>query len=165
MADLIFCQRDIPRDEWRYGFRTSAATGCGWVAVHNALILMGEKSQPETIIRHLERQVPLLHGNAGTLALGPYWYFRSRGFRTKHTACCDRFDDALKEAGTGVLFYYWRNKWRFGAHFVAVQYREGKFWGYNTYKNSTGPDFYGHSLEDFLKKRKYFGAVLTVVQK
>lgn len=165
MADLIFCQRDIPRDEWRYGFRTSAATGCGWVAVHNALTLMGEASEPEQIIHHLERQVPLLHGNAGTLALGPYWYFRSRGFRTAHTACNDRFDARLKAAGTGVLFYYWRSKWKLGAHFVAVTCRDGKFWGYNTYKNSTGPDFYGDSLEDFLKKRKYFGAVLTTVEK
>ena len=41
-----------------------------------------------------------------------------------------------------------------------VQYKDGKFTGYNTYKNSTGPDLYGESLDGFLKKRGYFGCVL-----
>ena len=63
-----------------------------------------------------------------------------------------------------MLFYYWRNKWKFGAHFVAAQYRDGKFYGYNTYRNSTGPDPYGPSLENFLKEKKYFGAVLTGIR-
>ena len=40
MDDLIYCQRDIPNDQWRYGLRTSADTGCGWVATYNALRLM-----------------------------------------------------------------------------------------------------------------------------
>ena len=29
MHDLIYCQRDITKDQWRYGLRTSAAVGCG----------------------------------------------------------------------------------------------------------------------------------------
>ena len=165
MDDLIYCQKAIPKDQWRYGFRSSAATGCGWIATYNALRLMGMEAQPEQLIRYFERQVPLLQGNAGTLALAPYWYFRSRGFRTEHTACTSRFDELAKGSEVCVLFYYWRSKWRFGAHFVAVQYRDGKFFGYNTYRNSTGPDFYCPSLEKFLKEKKYFGAVLTGIRK
>ena len=29
MDDLIYNQTKIPKDQWRYGLRSSAATGCG----------------------------------------------------------------------------------------------------------------------------------------
>lgn len=164
MNDLIYCQHHIPREKWRYGLRSSSATGCGWISIYNTLHLMGRPAEPEGIIRHLQRQVPLLHGNAGTLALGPCWYFRHHGFQAEHSACPERFDEMVKASDGAIIFFYWRGKWRIGAHFAAVQYRDGIFWGYNTYKNSTGPDCLGRSLEQFLKARHYFGAVLTVVK-
>ena len=43
MKDLIYCQHDIPKDELRYGLRTSAATGCGWIATYNALRILGKR--------------------------------------------------------------------------------------------------------------------------
>ena len=52
---------------------------------------------------------------------------------------------------------------RLGAHFVAVRREEQGFVGYNTYSNSRGPDFYGESLEGYLKKQGFFGCVLTKV--
>ena len=45
MVDLIYNQKKIPKDQWRYGFRSSAATGCGWIATYNALQLMGSISK------------------------------------------------------------------------------------------------------------------------
>ena len=50
-----------------------------------------------------------------------------------------------------------------GAHFAALHHTEKGFIGYNTYRNSTGADNYGSSLVDFLRKRKYFGAVLLAI--
>lgn len=164
MDDLIYCQRDIPKEQWRYGLRTSAATGCGWIATYNALRLLGCEAEPEALIRYYERQVPLLHGNAGTLALAPVWYFRRHGFGVEHTSCYDRFDDLAKKSDVCLLFYYWRRKWKIGAHFVALEHRDGRFIGYNTYRNSAGPDSYGHSLEAFLRQKKYFGAVLIGIR-
>ena len=29
--DLIYNQRQIPAEQWRYGLRSSAAVGCGWI--------------------------------------------------------------------------------------------------------------------------------------
>ena len=66
MNELIYCQREIPRGELRYGFRASAETGCGWIATYNALRLLGKRADKEEIIRYYERQLPLVHGNAGT---------------------------------------------------------------------------------------------------
>ena len=47
---------------------------------------------------------------------------------------------------------------------MAVEYRDGRFVGYNTYTNSTGPDHYGDSLDEFLKRKGYFGAVLIGIK-
>ncbi len=160
MNDLICCQRDIPKKQWRYGFRSSAATGCGWIAAYNALRLMGYSPEPEELIAAFERQLPLIHGSFGTTVLAPAVFFMRRGFSVEYLSRLDRFDEVAKRSNVCILFYHWRNKWKFGAHFVALQHTPEGFIGYNTYRNSKGPDIYGQSLSEFLKKKKYFGAVL-----
>lgn len=164
MNDLIYNQHDIPREQWRYGLRTSAATGCGWIAVYNALRLLHYRADPEALIRYFERQLPLIHGNAGTSIPGPAIFFKQQGFPVELTAKREKFDELAKNSDVCILFYRWRRKLRLGAHFVAVQYAGGKFTGYNTYKNSTGPDDYGTSLAEFLKKKNYFGPVLIGIR-
>lgn len=164
MNDLIYNQTKIPREQWRYGFRTSAATGCGWVATYNALRLMGYRAKPEELIRYYEHQFPLVHGNAGTSILGPALFFQKHGFPVETLSVTERFDEAAKTADVCILFYYWRKKYKIGAHFVTVQYKDGKFTGYNTFHTSDGPDDYGTSLENFLKQRKFFGPVLIAIK-
>lgn len=164
MDDLIYNQTKIPREQWRYGFRTSAATGCGWIATYNALRLMGYRAKPEALIRYYERQFPLVHGNAGTSILGPALFFQKHGFPVETLSVRERFDEAAKKADVCILFYYWRKKYKFGAHFVTVRYCDGKFIGYNTFRSSDGPDNYGESLEKFLKQRKFFGPVLIAIK-
>ena len=164
MEELIYCQQDIPKEQWRYGLRTSAATGCGWIATYNALKLMGMEEDPETLIAFYERQLPLIHGNLGTTILAPAIYFKKRGFRVDWTACNDKFDAMARESRVCILFYRWRKMWQLGAHFVALHHTPSGFVGYNTYRNSKGPDRYGKSLEGFLKDRKYFGAVLIGIR-
>ena len=161
MHDYFYNQRKIPPKKLRYGFRSSAATGCGWIAVYNALLLLGLHVRPEKLIRYFERQLPLINGNLGTFLFGPALYFKSRGFRVSLTFRRKNFDRVLQDSDAGILFYYWRRKWRFGAHFVAVCCKNGEFIGYNTFSNSDGPDHYGQSLEAFIKQKKYFGALLT----
>lgn len=165
MEDLIYCQRDVPKDKWRYGFRATAATGCGWIATHNALLLLGEKAEPEELIRFYERQLPLIHGNLGTTILAPAFYFKKKGYRVAWTACNDRFDQMAKHSDACILFYRWHKKWKIGAHFAALHHTEKGFIGYNTYSNSAGPDYYGQSLEKFLKDKKYFAPVLISIRK
>lgn len=164
MNDLIYNQRKIPRAQWRYGLRASAATGCGWIATYNALRLMGYRAEPEALIRFYERQLPLIHGNAGTSILAPALFFRKKGFRVATTSVWEALDERAMESDVCILFYYWRKKYRFGAHFVTVQYRDGQFYGYNTFRDSEGPDPCGRSLASFLKKHHYFGPVLIGIR-
>lgn len=164
MDDLIYNQKQIPKDQWRYGFRSSAAVGCGWIATYNALKLMGYRAAPEKLIRHYERQLPLIHGNAGTSFWGPVLAFRKWGFPAEMVFDRKRFDDAAKEADVCLLYYWWRRGMRLGAHFVALEHKDTGFVGYNTFRDSDGPDDYGDSLKAFLDKRNYFGAVLITVR-
>lgn len=165
MKDLIYNQRSIPKNRWRYGLRSSAATGCGWIATYNALRLLGFRAEPEDLIRYYERLLPLIHGNAGTSLWGPAMCFRQWGFSVKTEFCRKKLDALAKTSDAAILFYRWRKGWKLGAHFVAVEHTPTGFVGYNTYRNSTGPDHYGDSLEAFLKKKGYFCAVLIGIRK
>ena len=165
MEDFIYCQQDIPKEQWRYGFRSSAATGCGWIATYNALRLLGKQAEPEELIRFYERQFPLVHGNCGTTILAPAFFFKKKGYAVEWTACNDRFDDLAKASDVCILYYRWLRKWKYGAHFTCLHHTDEGFVGYNTYANSKGPDRYGESLEAYLKGRKLFGAVLIGICK
>ena len=81
--DLIYNQKKIPKDQWRYGLRSSAATGCGWIAAYNALKLMGFYAEPEKLIRYYERNMPVLNGNLGTFVATPVKLFKKLGFNVK----------------------------------------------------------------------------------
>lgn len=164
MTGLIFNQRRIPKDQWRYGLRPSAATGCGWIATHNALCLMGYKTDTEQLIRYYEWQLPLLHGNAGTSFWGPAVCFRNWGFPVEVCTKRSRFDAVANRSDVCILFYHWYKDCKIGAHFVALHRTGDGFTGYNTYRNSTGPDAYGPSLAEFIKEKKYFSAVLIGIR-
>lgn len=165
MDDLIYNQRKIPKEKWRYGFRSSAAVGCGWIATYNALLFLGRKVDINGLIRSYERQLPLINGNTGTFVLGPALLLRHMGYDVTMTAKKAEMDRVCRDSDVGILFYYWRSGLRIGSHFVAVRHTEDGFVGYNTFINSTGPDSYGPSLEAFLKKHGYFGAVLAGVKR
>lgn len=164
MNEPIYNQTRIPRYRWRYGLRASAAVGCGWIAVYNALHLMGYEAKPAALIRSFTRQLPILNGPLGTFFLQPALYLKKQGFPVTVSVRRKRFDALVKESRACVLFYYWRRRHRLGAHFVALQYRDGNVMGYNTFRNSTGPDNYGPSLTRFLRKQKYFFPVLTAIR-
>ena len=165
MKDMIYNQHTIPKEQWRYGLRSSAAVGCGWIATYNALRILGRRTDPEALIRYYERQLPLIHGNAGTSLWGPAVCFRQWGFPVKLTVKRSDFDSFAKENDACILFYRWRNGWKLGAHFVALHHTQDGFVGYNTFRGSTGPDLYGDSLDAFLRKKGYFGCVLMGIQK
>ncbi len=162
---LIYNQNSIPKEELRYGFRSSAATGCGWIATYNALTLMGFNVTPEKLISYYEKAFPLVNGNFGTFVLSPVFLLKRLGLKVKVTDNIKEFDSLAQRAEVCILFYHWRNKLKFGAHYIAVEQKDGDFFGYNTYKGSEHADYLGNSLEDFIKKRRYFGAILIAVKR
>ena len=164
MKELIYNQTQIPREKWRYGLRSSAATGCGWIATHNALRLLGYETDIEALIRWYEWQLPLLHGNTGTSFWGPAIRMKLWGFPVETSADPRQFDAVAERSDVCILFYHWRRGLKIGAHFVALQKKEGRVTGYNTFRTSTGPDDYGESLQAFLKEKGWFGAFLIGIR-
>ncbi len=164
MMELIYNQREIPKEQWRYGLRSSAATGCGWIATYNALCLLGYRAKPEELIRYYTWQLPLLHGNTGTSFWGPALRFRQWGFPVEMTASRGQFDAVANRSNVCIVFYHWRSQWKLGAHFVTVHQKDGRFVGYNTFRNSKGPDNWGDSIEGFLTGHGFFGAVLIGIR-
>ena len=164
MKELIYNQTRIPKEKWRYGLRSSAAVGCGWIATHNALRLLGYETDIEELIRWYEWQLPLLHGNTGTSFWGPAIRFQLWGFPVETSICPARFDALVDSSDVCILFYHWRKGVKLGAHFVALHKQNGRITGYNTYRTSTGPDDYGESLEAFVKKQGWFGAFLIGIK-
>ena len=164
MDDLIYNQRDIPKDQWRYGFRSSAATGCGWIATHNALRLLGHKTDIEELIRYYEWQLPLVHGNAGTSFWGPALCFRQWGFPVEICGKIEKFDAVVERSDVCILFYHWHRGCKLGAHFIALHKTGAGITGYNVYRNSTGPDPLGPTLTALIQEKRWFGCVLLGIQ-
>ena len=164
MENMICNQKQIPKEQWRYGLRSSAATGCGWIATYNALRLMGYHAEPEKLIRYYQRRLPLVNGNFGTFILNLVNFFRKRGFPVTVTARWSELDQTARDADVCILFFFWRGKASVGSHYVALRWEGDGFVGYNTYSNSAGPDSYGPSLAAFLKERKYFLPILLSIR-
>lgn len=161
--ELIYNQTRIPKDQWRYGLRSSAKTGCGWVAVYNTLTRMGYRVDIPELIELLEKMLPLIHGNTGTFCLAPQILLKAWGFPTKLCTKKQDFDNLVKSADGAILFYYWRSGLKVGSHFISVYYEKGSFYGINVYSNSSGPDLLGSSLSAFLEKQNHFGCLLLGV--
>lgn len=159
---MIYNQHSIPKNKWRYGFRSSAAVGCGWIATYNALRLLGRRETPEKLIDYYERQLPLLNGNFGTQFWGPYAYFKKQGFEPKLVLNPEKYDEMAEEVN--ILFYHWRKGLKLGAHFICLKKTDTGYIGYNAYRNSTGPDRIGTSLEDFIQKKKHFLTALITIR-
>ena len=159
---MIYNQNHIPKNKWRYGFRSSAAVGCGWVATYNALKLLGQPAEPGTLIDYYERQLPLINGNFGTMFWGPYVYFKKHGFDTTLVLDPDKYDELAQ--GVNIVFYHWHSGVKLGAHFICVEKTADGYISYNTWKNSTGPDRIGKSIGQFLKKRKYFFTAMIAIK-
>lgn len=162
---MICNQHDIPKEVHRYGLRPSAEVGCGWIATYNALKLLGCTTDIDELIRYFEWQLPLIHGNFGTSFWGPQRCFEKWGFHTKLVYDRKCFDAEAKSADACIMFYHWAKKYAAGAHFVAVKPTEKGFVGYNTFRDSKGPDDWGQSIDGFLRRHRYFGCVLLVIHK
>lgn len=163
MSEYIYNQNDLPKG-LHYGFRESRATGCGWIAIYNALVHMGCRVNIPVLMRKLERQVPLVHGNFGTLAFAPYFFFRSQGFQAEISARVSDFDAIVARSECALLFYYWRSGRRIGSHFIALHKDVDGITAYNVYSNSKGADRLGGNLSGWIAENHHFACVLTGIK-
>jgi len=165
MSEFIYNQHEIPRDKWRYGLRSSAATGCGWIATYNALKLLGYDPQPSQLIRYYSRRVPFYNGLFGTFVSNPAGYFRKLGFEVQTCLHRSFLNRTVEESDVCILYFWWREKWKIGAHYIALHQKDNTIMAYNVFRNSRGPDAIGPDLSEFMKKQHYFLPVLFGIRR
>lgn len=143
----------------RFGFFRSSVNGCGWIAIYNALRLMGKTPDAGKLIAELEWTGAMLFGILGTWPYSVVHYFRIRGYSVRVNYRAERYDEAAKKSEISIIWFFHQK----GAHFVTVKWSETHFEGYNTFSNSKSSDNWGDSIEAFLQSRKYRPVMLISV--
>ena len=102
-----------------FGRRFSDYNGCGWVAVYNALRLLGERPRVADLVRELERG-SLLGGRAGVAPWRITRFLRQRGLRLRLAFRRKTIERLSAEGEAGVVLYL-RRRLAEGAHYVAFR--------------------------------------------
>jgi hypothetical protein len=87
----------------KYGNTDVANAGCGVIAVHNAMALLGKPAAFADELRYFETHGALLYGKWGTNPLAAVPYLQSNGFSTTVTTDSSKFDALLKESDVAIL--------------------------------------------------------------
>lgn len=130
--------------KYQYNDLYSDYNGCGWIATYNALLLMGKRVKPSSIIKWYESNNGLiLNGLFGTNPLSIAKYFRNQWKYTVKTGYCnlskassvETLSELIKKGKSAVLTFGWADLTDIdvGAHNIAVKYdvNKKKFAAYN----------------------------------
>ena len=137
LTTLIENQNRSPANQVRMGTREGMNegwyNGCGWVAVYNALILLGNPKHPAEIVMYFETTGGTVFGGVfGTYPNAIESYLASLGYNVKHTLfpkLTVNIDDVARASRVIILAYAHKS----AAHYATVEYREDidKFIVYN----------------------------------
>ncbi len=127
----------------KYGRKSSADNGCGWIAAYNFLHCAGYEISCDDVIKSLSRTL-FFGGGRGTSFPAVLFYLRRRGCRLR-IACTRR--SALRRcesSARGVIMYYHRR----GGHFVSYEHAQGVLYRFFGLSDGTVPLM---SMEHFFK--------------
>ena len=115
----------------RYGLSTVGKTGCGTLAVYNALLMLGHPEPLPKIIREMELYCCSCFGFLGTMNLMLPIFFRRRGI-----SCRLRFSYRKAFESRYAVVAFWTKRPVFsGAHIVFLTRENDGFQVYNRYSN------------------------------
>lgn len=128
-----------PVKDMRYGISSISRTGCGVIAVYNALLLLGNPHRFHDVIAWGEQKAAAAFGLLGTLPWKPKRLFQRLGYTTAAVTDEALFDRCAQDADV-CLFTYWNQKGliRQGMHTVCLQYQSGVIDVYNLFNRYAG---------------------------
>ena len=156
-GSFIVDQKQLELPYGRYG---SAAAGCGWIAVYNALQILGIDADMEKIRSDMEKLL-FLGGWRATPFYVPALYFRHKGFRVRLTANRSQFSRQARKYPAGILFYLYHQKGKIfpSGHFAAfAPTSDGQCHFYNDIPGMSADI---RSMKQFFEDRPAFFMVLT----
>ena len=137
---LIIDQNSEAIQKFMFGFFTDVDNHCGWIALYNALVILGDKRSPADIIRAIESSGMLMGGAmlGGKLGTNPNAirdYLNSLGFDASQNAP-NNLDKTLTDGNIGILMYSHPDFFNDGAHYVTIEKDGDQYKIYNDSKAS-----------------------------
>lgn len=125
-----------PVRDMRYGIVDIARSGCGVIAVYNALLLLGSPHCFQDVVAWGDKKAAAAFGLLGTLPWKAKSLFRRLGYAVTAVTDQELFDRHAQRADV-CLFTYWnqRGSVRQGMHTVCLQYRSGAIEVYNLHNS------------------------------
>ena len=135
---------------------TSAYNGCGWIAIYNTGHVLKKPLQPAEIILYIELNGGFtLGGRLGTNPNIIRDYLNSEGINAQMQYMPRYLDKTIKSSTVSILAYIHGAR----AHYVTIQYEEGKFKVFNEQETSSVP-----SVKAWLNEKGYTVLNLITVQ-
>lgn len=158
---FIFDQNTPEIHAFRFGKSRADASGCGPIAVYNALLLTGRPFGFSEVIRRMEREMGAVRdgvwgANPAAIArVLPFFGVNPRHFRDPEQLA------AAMKTGDATILMTWndKNDLRRGAHFFAVQKTAGGYAAYNRFSGQQTP-FTRSLFSEILANGRYLSGYL-----
>ena len=166
-------QEDPSVAGYHFGCSTVGNSGCGPVAVYNALIMLGDYASLEEILDFYSDEWywgHLVLGFCGSLPIAACSFFEQRGYHVIVTSTAktdlDYMDAIASCADANILWYLYKTNtgiFEFSGHFVAFE-RTGErgqlgFIGYNT---NTLTSTFRRPSDYILQGSRFTGLVISI---
>jgi hypothetical protein len=113
----------------KYGSRNVEYAGCGVIAVHNALVVLGNPKPFYETLLYFEMNGALLNSQLGTNPLAAVPYFEKAGYTVNTTIKLDEYDKLLLDSDVAIMTYKNANSLSF--HTVAIQLSDSEIFIFN----------------------------------
>lgn len=140
--------------EFRIGLKKAAHCGCGAIAVFNAMSIIGREPKMCDIIEAIEKKGLLFYGMFGTNPVAIGKYLTKQGIVWKRYKKTAQIEQDYEDGDAVICLYNWAASSGLGAHYVALDRKEGIWRGYNVFSSSDKIYEY-KSLQAFLDADEY----------
>lgn len=138
-----------PFKEISFGRSNLGKSGCGVLAVCNALWILGYDADLQSVKNWFEKNGLMFGAVWGVRAKSVTKYLRKRGLFVRKKQKGSTYDKELEKADCAILMYLWRRGKNCGGHYVTLKKTEEGVLIYNLYRNSK-QTYQFASVDEFL---------------
>lgn len=134
-----------------FGRSNLGKSGCGVLAVCNALWILGYDADLQSVKKWFEKNGLFFGAVWGVRAKSVAKFLRLQGLTIWEKPRSSTYDKELERADCAILMYFWRRGKNCGGHYVTLKKTEEGVLIYNLYRNSKQTYRFA-SVDEFLRK-------------
>lgn len=157
-------QEASPVADYRLGFASVAHGGCGPVAIHNALVTLGQNPSFRDVVNYfngIDMSRLCAFGLLGTLPHEIVSFFEKKGCSVVTTDDLDEIDAHSQTADACILWYWYNNDGNVGAHYVEYHRENGQYVGHNT-NGYEGVSYFSSPSEYAYKDSRFYAVGIFI---